>query len=497
MAEIIEMPKLSDTMEVGTLVTWLKQEGDAVETGDMIAEVETDKATMEVEAFDPGVMLKHYVQEGDQIPIGAPMCAIGEEGEEPPEADTSQVKSEQEADKEAAEQTKGAEEEASSGSTGEQDHTEGGEKKKGSKIQAVGGDEEAPAGKEAKTAPAETPPEDKEPQAAPRYPSDKEQAEKVRNEDLEKGLSEGGRIKASPLAKKIADKHNIPLELLSGKGTGPGGRIVKADVEKAIEEGVKEEKSAARAEKPAATEAPAPEIAPVGAPIQDDEAVKVSNMRGAIARRLVESKTTIPHFYLEIEIDAGPLGKLRKELNEGLAAEGIKLSVNDLALKAVSEALRRVPAANRSWQGDTIQAHGAVHLAFGVAIEDGLVTPVIRDAHAKSIRQLSSEAKELIKKARARKLKPDEMSGSTCTVTNLGMYGVNSFYGIINPPNAAILSFGATIKKPVVDAKNEIVPGERMMVGLSGDHRVIDGATGAEFLQALKDVIEKPALILV
>ncbi|MFW5883706.1 MAG: dihydrolipoamide acetyltransferase family protein, partial [Verrucomicrobiota bacterium] len=348
MAEIIEMPKLSDTMEVGTLVNWLKKEGDRVEAGDMIAEVETDKATMEVEAFDPGVMLKHYVSEGDQIPIGAPMCAIGEEGESAPEADTSSVKSEGEAAKEFEESAEAEEDD---------------EAPKKSKVQAV---EDAPKSEEPKQ--AEAKPESKgEAQASAKYPSDRANAEQAHTASG----ADGGRIKVSPLAKKIAADKGLPLEQLTG--TGPGGRIVKADVEKALKEGLPAKQAAPQASDAAPS---APSVAPAGAPIQEDKTEKVSSMRATIARRLVESKTTVPHFYLETEVDAAPLGKLRKELNAGLADEGIKLSVNDLLMKAVAEALRRVPAANRSWQGDSIQQYGAVHLAFGVAVEEGLLTPV-------------------------------------------------------------------------------------------------------------------------
>jgi pyruvate dehydrogenase E2 component (dihydrolipoamide acetyltransferase) len=215
----------------------------------------------------------------------------------------------------------------------------------------------------------------------------------------------------------------------------------------------------------------------------------------------VESKNTVPHFYLEVEVDAAPLLAMRETLNKRLAEAGgesaLKLSVNDFILKASAEALRKVPAVNASWAGTSIRQHSAVHLAFGVALEDGLVTPVIRDAHSKSLKEIALDAKALINKARAKKLSPAEMSGSTFTVTNLGMYGVTGFFGIINTPNAAILSVGATIKKPVVDAADRIVMGQRMIIGLSGDHRVVDGANAAQFLQALKQVLEAPTSILI
>jgi pyruvate dehydrogenase E2 component (dihydrolipoamide acetyltransferase) len=298
----------------------------------------------------------------------------------------------------------------------------------------------------------------------------------------------GARIKASPLAKKVAAEKGVSLAGLAG--SGPGGRIVRADV-----------LAAAARPAPAAASSTTAAFAPSSGPLGPDEKVPVTNMRATIARHLLKSKTEIPHFYVEVEIDAGPLTDMREGLNTALAEVppekgGGKFTVNDFILKASIEALRRVPTVNASWMGDHIQRHGRVHLSFGVALEDGLVTPVIKNADSKSIRQISAEAKELIAKARAKKLKPDEMSGSTFTVTNLGMLGVSRFYGIINPPNAAILSVGATVKKPVVDAHDHIVIGRRMTIGIAGDHRVLDGAVAANFLQALKTLLETPALLL-
>ena len=293
-------------------------------------------------------------------------------------------------------------------------------------------------------------------------------------------------MKASPLAKKIAAEKGIDLSTI--QGSGPGGRILKEDVLNA------------KPGAPAAAAAPAAESAPVATLEALD--MPVTNMRKSIGKALVASKTQAPHFYLQIEVDGAPLAKLRKELNSQLADlppehGGAKFSVNDLTLKAAAEAVRRVPAINRSWEGDTIKQHPNVHLAFGVAIDDGLVTPVIRAAETKGLRQIGAEAKVLIKKARGKKLTPNEMSGSTLTVTNLGMFGISDFYGIINPNNAAILSIGATIKKPVVNAQGEIVVGEVMKIGLSGDHRTIDGAVGAQYLQVLKEILQAPATMLV
>ena len=423
------MPKLSDTMTVGTLVRWLKNEGDAVTNGDMIAEIETDKATMEVECFDEGILIKRYCGEGDEVAVGDPIAAVGEAGETAP-AGTSATQA-----------------------------------------------EEKPAAPAAETPAPATP--------APAAPAP------VVAVPAAPVASTGGRIKASPLAKKIAAEKGIDLATI--QGSGPGGRILKEDVLKA--------NPVAAAAPVAAASSPA---APAAAPAATLEALEipVSNMRKSIGKALVASKTQAPHFYLQIEVNGAPLAKLRAELNGKLAGlppeqGGVKFSVNDLTLKAAAEAVRRVPAINRSWEGDTIKQHANVHLAFGVAIDDGLVTPVIRNAETKGLREIGAEAKVLIKKARGKKLTPNEMSGSTLTVTNLGMFGISDFYGIINPNNAAILSIGATIKKPVVNEHDEIVVGQVMKIGLSGDHRTIDGAVGAQYLQALKEILETPAMMLV
>lgn len=429
MATLIDMPKLSDTMTVGTLVKWLKNEGDPVASGDMIAEVETDKATMEVECFDDGVLIKQYCGVGDEVAVGGAIAAVGEAGEEAPAAEKSTpavVTPEPE---------------------------------------AVEAPTQAPAAPEPAPAPEIVP--------TPVIPA----------------TTTGSRIKASPLAKKIAAEKGIDLATIHG--SGPSGRIVKADVENA-------QPGAAN---PAGAQATSPEPVEPAATLEALE-IPVSNMRKSIGKALVASKTQAPHFYLQIEVNGAPLAALRKELNIKLANlppehGGTKFSVNDLTLKAAAEAVRRVPAINRSWEGDSIKQHPNVHLAFGVAIDDGLVTPVIRAAETKGLREIGAEAKVLIKKARSKKLTPNEMSGSTLTVTNLGMFGISDFYGIINPNNAAILSIGATIKKPVVNENDEIVVGQVMKIGLSGDHRTIDGAVGAKYLQALKEILESPSIMLV
>ncbi|HKJ89731.1 MAG TPA: dihydrolipoamide acetyltransferase family protein [Oceanipulchritudo sp.] len=453
MAEIIEMPKLSDTMTTGTLVKWLKNEGDEVASGDMLAEVETDKATMEVETFEDGVVLKHYIGEGDSIAIGGPICAIGEKGEEAPEVEMPEAPDEEESD------------------DGEEEEDSGDSKKE--EVSAEDTEEATAADDEEEDA------EEEDSEEAPESPSD--------STPTPSSSGKGERIKISPLARKIAADLKVELEGI--QGTGPGGRIVKADVEKAAK-APRKARVAKKEEGPAFT---------LGA--IEEKSLKVSNMRASIAKALVKSKSEAPHFYLQSEVDAEALSKTRLDLNSFLAElpseeGGIKYTVNDLILKAAAMAVLQVPDINRSWQGKKIQQHSSVHLAFGVAMDDGLVTPVIRDAQTKSLRQISIEARALIGKARNRKLKPEEMSGSTLTVTNLGMYGISDFYGILNPGNAAILSVGSTVRKPVVNEHDQIVVGSRMKVGLSGDHRVIDGAVGAQYLDALRRILEKPAILL-
>ena len=437
MANIIEMPKLSDTMTVGTLAKWLKKEGDVVQSGDMLAEVETDKATMELECFFDGTLLKIFARDGAQVALGAPLCAIGKPGETV----------------------------------------------------------ETPVATPAPATPAPTPavsqvsdPTHAKP-AAPALPAPTSPAAGTPTPTAPSSatLEKESRIKISPLAKKLSAEKGIDPAHLTG--TGPGGRIVRADV------------LAAPATPPSAvatrgsqTAGSAPLLA--SSAIQEERVVAVSNMRGAIARRLVESKTQLPHFYLEMEIDAAPLLTLREQLNTGLEKAGVKLSVNDFILKASAEALRRVPQVNGSWEGTQIRYFGAAHVAFAVAIDDGLITPVIRDAHLKSLFAISTEAKALGQRAKDKKLAPAEFTGGTFCVSNLGMMGIPRFTAIINPPNAAILAVGTTVRKPVVK-DDQIGIGQSMTLTLSCDHRVVDGAVGARYLNALKLLLEAPALLLV
>lgn len=419
MPKYIEMPKLSDTMTEGTLVKWRKKEGDKVSAGDVLAEVETDKATMEMESFDDGTLHQFLVTEGAKVPIGGKIAVLLGKGEAAP--------------------APGAPIDAG-------------------KPSAKADVAQAPA-VEAKESP----------KTAPKSASTS---------------ASGGRVKASPLAKKIAASKGLDLGGVSG--TGPGGRIVAKDVESA-------QASAPRGAASGVSSTPA--IMPVAGP--NDQRIPLSGMRRVIAERLLQSKTQLPHFYLFIEVDAGPLMKTRAELNKVTEASGgPKFTVNDFVLRAVIAAATRVPAVNAAFAGDSIIQYSSVNLAVAVAVEEGLVTPVIRDAQQKSLREISESVKDLATRARSKKLKPEEYQGGTITVSNLGSYGIESFSAIINPPQAMIVSVGAIVKKPVVNAKDEIVVGQRMSIGLSADHRVVDGAVGAAYLAELRKLVESPALML-
>ncbi|MBV8212816.1 MAG: 2-oxo acid dehydrogenase subunit E2 [Verrucomicrobia bacterium] len=427
MSITIEMPKLSDTMTEGTLVRWVKKVGDNVAVGDVLAEVETDKATMEMEAFDEGTLSEVYVGEGQTVQVGQKLALLLGAGESKP------VESKPSASKQSDAQKK--------------PDTE----KKSSPI------------KQSEPAPAPQP-------------------LKLANAESE------GRVKASPLARKVAAELGVHLETLPG--SGPGGRIVRDDVISAHQN---RPQTVAETQKPAAPAA----IPPVPVSQQDIQ-IALGGMRRTIAARLLEAKTTIPHFYLQAEVDAEPLVQLRQQLNSANEAAGLpKFTVNDFILKATAVAAAHVPKANASFSGDAIVQYASVHLACAVAIDDGLVTPVIRDAQSKSLSQISAEIKDLAAKARSKKLKPEQYQGGTLTVSNLGSYGVDQFFAIINPPQSLIVSVGAILKKPVVNAAGAIVPGQRIIFALSCDHRVVDGAIGAQFLAELKRLIETPALMLV
>jgi len=419
------MTQLSPTMTEGKIARWLKKEGDTLESGEIMAEVETDKATMEMEVVEEGVLHKILQPEGAVVPVGMPIAIIAEEGEEVPDD-----------------------------------------------YQPEGG--EAPVETRSEEAAVTTP----APAAvAPQAPAE------------EAPVAKAGRIKASPLARRLAKQKGINLAAITG--TGPGGRIVKADIEKAVRRGINLGGATA------ATVTPPVRPLPQGPlPYHEDEYERVENtmMRKAIARRLTESKQHVPHFYLTIDVAMDRLMDLRAQLNE--AADGaFRLSVNDFIIKAVAKALADVPAANASWTESHTLQHKHAHISVAVAIEGGLITPVIRFAEQKGIVDISNEVKELAGRARAGELKPEEYSGGTFSISNLGMYGIKKFAAIVNPPEGAILAVGGTEDRAVVE-DGQVVVKKMMSLTLSCDHRVVDGAVGAEFLAALKKHLETPASVL-
>ncbi|WP_370313536.1 pyruvate dehydrogenase complex dihydrolipoamide acetyltransferase [Sagittula sp.] len=428
----IQMPALSPTMEEGTLAKWLVKEGDTVSSGDVLAEIETDKATMEFEAVDEGVIGRIVVAEGTaEVKVGTVIAVLLEEGETADDLGSS----------------------SSEAST------------------------EAPAAQEAQATP------EAGSNAAPPAPE----------------RSDGERIFASPLARRIAQQKGLDLSQI--KGSGPRGRIVKADVESAT--------AAPAAAKPAAAAA-TPAVAPAkaaAAPVDPSSVaalyadrtyteVPLDGMRRTIAARLTEAKQTIPHFYLRRDIALDALMAFRAQLNEQLAPRGVKLSVNDFIIKACAVALQQVPKANAVWAGDRILQLTPSDVAVAVAIEGGLFTPVLRDAHQKTLSALSAEMKDLAARARDRKLAPSEYQGGSFAISNLGMFGIENFDAVINPPHGAILAVGAGVKKPVVNADGALAVATVMSVTLSVDHRVIDGALGAELLAAIKDNLENPLAML-
>jgi pyruvate dehydrogenase E2 component (dihydrolipoamide acetyltransferase) len=448
MATIIGLPKLSPTMEEGVLAKWIKKEGESVSPGDVIAEVETDKANMDFPLEDEGTLLKLLVKEGDTVKLGAPVAILGTPGEDvtalAAQAAEAAAAAAQAADKPASAVDK----------------------------PAPAADKPAPAEKPA--APARAAPAAK-PAAAP--------------------APAAGRILASPIAKSLAAEHGIDLRQV--RGSGPGGRIVERDVQAQISGGAEAPASeppaeAAKAEPAARAPAARPaEPAPdTGEEFTDKS---LSLMRKTIARRLLEAKQTIPHIYVTGDIDAAKLVAFRADLNAVLGDEH-KVSLNDIIIKATAAALVRLPAVNASVLGDRIRTHGRVNIGVAVSIDDGLITPVVRDADRKGIQAIGAEIKELAGRARIRKVLPEEMTGGTFTVSNLGMFGVDVFQAIINPPEAGILAVGTVRKVPVVDG-DRIAVGERMMLSLSCDHRVIDGALGARFLAELKKILEHPAIL--
>jgi pyruvate dehydrogenase E2 component (dihydrolipoamide acetyltransferase) len=488
MAQILGLPKLSPTMEEGVLVRWTKKEGDKVSPGDLIAEVETDKANMDFNIEDEGVLLKFLVKEGDTVKLGAPVAIIGKAGED----------------------VAALIEQAKSGGGG-------GDAKPAAKQDAKPAAKAEPAKPAAKAeaAPAKAAPAAKPAPAKAAAPAAKAEAKPApaRPAASNNGAPTGARLLASPLAKTLAIELGIDLRQITG--TGPGGRIVERDVRAAADGGgggephAEEAEAEAEAEEaPETDDQPAPEAkaessqalavrAPARAravPVDgegDWDDVPASNMRKRIAARLTEAKRDVPHFYLMRDLDASSLLAYRTRLNELLGDKG-KVSVNDLVIKAVALALRRMPDCNASWEGEAIRHFHRVHIGVAVAIPDGLVTPVIRDADQKGIGSIAAEVKDLADRAKKRALKAHEITGSTFSVSNLGMFGIERFTAILNPPEAGILAIGAVRDVPVVNATGAVVAGKRMTVTMSCDHRVIDGALGARWLQVLGELIEKP-----
>ena len=417
MAEIIRMPRMSDTMEEGNIVAWLKQVGDKVEPGDVLAEVETDKATMELESYHEGTLLYIGVPKGS-VAVNALLAIIGKEGE----------------DFKAL-------------------------------LQEGGAPVAQPAAAPAEAAPAAV---EATPAAAAVAPTPTAAAPPAE-----------GRIKASPLAKALAEGSGVDLSRVQGTG-GAGGRIVKRDVEAFLQQ-----QPSAPSAMPAS---PTPQYSGGGF-----HEVPVSMMRKTIARRLGESKFSAPHFYLTMEIDMDNAVTARQRINEFAPA---KISFNDLVIKAVTVALRQHPAINSSWLGDRIRYNNEIHIGVAVAVEDGLLVPVIRHADQKPLAVINAEVATYAQRAKEKKLQPEEMQGNTFTISNLGMFGIEEFTAIINPPDACILAVGGIAEKAVVK-NGQVVPGHRMKVTLSCDHRVVDGATGAKFLQTLSHLLQDPIRMLV
>ncbi|GJM18741.1 MAG: acetyltransferase component of pyruvate dehydrogenase complex [Phycisphaeraceae bacterium] len=452
----ITMPRLSDTMEQGTVVKWNIAEGDSVSSGDVIADIETDKATMELQSFDDGTVAKLPVAEGEQVAVGTVIAVLAEDGES------------------AADAAKGA----SSGAP-----------KNAAKAES-GSDSSGPATATATEAPSK--------------PSNGTAAGAPNNGSSNGSTStEGGRIFASPLARKLAAEKGVDLGALAG--SGPSGRIVKRDVESAAGSGA----TAPRAESGplvAGSVTAAPPFVGTGAGLED-RAVELSNMRATIAKRLVESKTTIPHYQVTMSARLDALMELREQLNDQLEPQGVKLSVNDFLVRACAIAMHEHPFINSSWveSGPKIQLHGHVNVGVAIALPQerggGLVVATLRDADRIGLRQISAETKRLAKKARDKGLTIDEMSDSTFTISNLGMFGVDHFTAIINPPNACILAVGRAIEKPFIERNDEgeaeLVLGHEMSMTISSDHRVVDGAMAAQYLNSVKQLLENPATLLV
>ena len=426
-ATVITMPKMSDTMEEGVIASWLKSEGDEISSGDILAEVETDKATMELEAYEDGILLHIAIEAGGAVPVDGPIAIVGE---------------------------------------------------KGADWKALLNAHNSGSKQEEQSAPKKT--EDQQ----------KEEPKQVTQSDNSTSLTENtsnGRIKASPLAKKLAEEKGINIEDVNG--SGDGGRIIKRDIEDYTPKAKPKE---APASKTAAEQAPSFSIPSVIGEVKSED-VPLSQMRKAIAKRLADSKFSAPHFYVTMEINMDKAIEARKSMNE---ISPVKISYNDMVVKASASALRQNPDLNVSWLGDKIKKHHHINIGIAVAIPDGLIVPVVKFTDNKSLSHISAEIKELGQKAKNKTLKPEEFSGNTFTISNLGMFGVEEFTAIINPPDACILAVGG-IKETVVVKNGEMKVGNVMKVTLSSDHRAVDGAKAAAFLKTLKDLLEDPVRILI
>jgi pyruvate dehydrogenase E2 component (dihydrolipoamide acetyltransferase) len=429
------MPKMGDAMEEGTLVKWLKSEGDEVSEGDVIAEIETDKVTLELEAEDSGTLAQLMADEGQDIPVGEAIAFIQGEGEEVPERDGQ-------AQAEEAEEAEGGK--------------EGGEARAATATQAP------------------------------------EEEEGTEEEPRADGRADG-RFRASPIVKRLAQENNLDLSKI--EGTGPAGRIVERDVRAALERG--DAQADGRAEEaPEAAPAPTPAAAPEPTGAPGTELVEPSRMLQIIGERMTQSKQQVPHYYATAEVEMDELMALRKQLNEQLEEQGIKLSVNDFVMKASAIALKDYPNLNALWTSQGIELHQQVDMAMAVALEAGLITPVIKDAANKTLSAISAASKDLAKRAREGGLKPEEYQGGTITVSNMGMFGVESFAAIINPPQAAIVAVSSIMQRAIFKGE-EVVPVSIMKLTLSADHRISNGAEGGQYLAEVKRLLEHPMTLVV
>jgi pyruvate dehydrogenase E2 component (dihydrolipoamide acetyltransferase) len=445
------MPKMGDAMEEGTIVKWLVSEGDEVSEGDAIAEIETDKASMEIEAEDSGTLAQFIVGEGDDVPVGEAIAFIQGEGEEVPERDGS-----------AAEGGGEAEEETEEGGDGQAQAQTATETEEGAEEQPEAGGE--PSGDGAQT---------------------------------------DGQVRASPIVRRLARENNLDLSRI--EGSGPQGRVVERDVRAALESGeaptTDGQAEVEAPEEPQEEQAAQQQIQPARLPEPTEapgtQLMEPTRMQRVIGERMTEAKQHIPHFYATVEVEMDATLALRKQLNEQLEEEGLKLSVNDFVMKACAVALRDYPNLNAIYTSKGIELHEKVDLAMAVALDAGLITPVIKDAASKGLAAISRESKDLAKRARDGDLAPDEYQGGTITVSNMGMFGVESFTAIINPPQAAIVAVSGIVKRPTYDEDGELVPASMMKLTLSGDHRIANGRDGALYMAEVKRILENPMLLMV